>query len=58
MFAEISFALPISEAENERTFSIRKHVVGDRGGRSKNELVTARVRLSIESNRAIEEHHV
>jgi hypothetical protein len=47
---EILLALPISEAENERTFSIIKHVVGARGGRSKNGLVTARVHLRLDSN--------
>jgi hypothetical protein len=55
-FAEIVFSLPISEAENERMFSIRKHVVGDRGGRSKNDLVTARVRLGIDSRQPKEAH--
>jgi hypothetical protein len=44
-YADVIISLPASEAENERTFSIRKHVVGDRGGRTGNDLVTSRVRL-------------
>jgi hypothetical protein len=46
-FAPILLSLPASEVENERTFSIRKYVVGDRGARSKNDLVTARIRLRL-----------
>jgi hypothetical protein len=38
-------SLPALEAENERTFSIRKYVVGGRGGRTQNDLVTSCVRL-------------
>jgi hypothetical protein len=44
-YAEIILSLPASEAENERTFSVRKYIVGDRGGRTQNDLLTARVRL-------------
>jgi hypothetical protein len=47
--AEVLLSLPASEAENERTFSVRKYVVGPRGGRAKTDLVTARVRLRQES---------
>jgi hypothetical protein len=46
-FAPILLSIPASEVENERTFSIRKYVVGDRGARSKNDLVTARIRLRL-----------
>jgi hypothetical protein len=47
-YAEVVISLPASEAENERIFSIRKHIVGDRRGRSKNDPVTARVRTKME----------
>jgi hypothetical protein len=46
-FAEIMFALSISEAEDEQTFSMRQHTVGDRRGRSKDELVTPSVLFTI-----------
>jgi hypothetical protein len=44
-YARVLLSLPIAEAENERFFSTRRYVVGERGGRTKNELVTARVRI-------------
>jgi hypothetical protein len=44
-FAGLLVSLPIAETENERFFSIRRYVVGGRGGRTKNEVVTARVRI-------------
>jgi hypothetical protein len=44
-FAQLVLSLPAAETENERLFSVRKYVVGDRGGRTKNDLVTARVRM-------------
>jgi hypothetical protein len=47
-FADLVLSLPAAEAENERIFSIRKYVVGERGGRSKSDLVTARVRTRME----------
>jgi hypothetical protein len=44
-YAQVLMSLPIAETENERTFSVRKYIVGDRGGMAKNDLITARVRL-------------
>jgi hypothetical protein len=44
-YAGLLVSLPIAETENERLFSVRKYVVGDRGGRTKNDLLTARVRI-------------
>jgi hypothetical protein len=43
--AQIMISLPASGAENQRTLSIRKSVVGDRKGRTRNDLVIFRVRL-------------
>lgn len=45
VYARVIVSLPVSEAENERTFSIRKYGLGDRGGRTRNDLVTASVRV-------------
>jgi hypothetical protein len=36
---------PMSEAENEHVISMKRYVVGERGGRSKNECMTARIRI-------------
>jgi hypothetical protein len=47
-YADLIISLPAAETENERVFSVRKHVIGDRNGRSKNDLVTARVRTRME----------
>jgi hypothetical protein len=44
-YADVLLSMPIAEAENERFFSTRRYVVGERGGRTKNPLVTARVRI-------------
>jgi hypothetical protein len=49
--ALVLLTLPVAEVENERAFSIRKYVTGDRGGRSKNDIVTARVRTRMEETR-------
>jgi hypothetical protein len=49
-YASIVVSLPTSEAENERTFSIRKYVIGKRGARSKNDLVVARIRAKLENS--------
>jgi hypothetical protein len=46
-YALLLCSLPMNEAENERVFSVRKFVVGDRGEMSKNQLATARVRLRL-----------
>jgi hypothetical protein len=43
--AEVIILSPASEAENERRFSIRKYVLGDRGGRTRNDFLAFRVRL-------------
>jgi hypothetical protein len=50
-FAEVVMSLPASETENERVFSVRKYVIGDRGAKSKNDLVTARVRTRLEERK-------
>jgi hypothetical protein len=44
-FAQLVLSLPAAETENERLFSVRRYVVGDRGGRTKSDLVTPRVRI-------------
>jgi hypothetical protein len=53
-YAGVVVSLPVAETENERIFSIRKYVVGDRGGRTKNDLVTARVRTRMEYRRRLQ----
>jgi hypothetical protein len=50
-YAEFVLSLPAAETENERVFSIRKHVIVDRGGRSKNDIVTTRVGIRMEQTR-------
>jgi hypothetical protein len=52
-FTRVSCSVPTSEAENERIFSISKFIVGDRGGRSKNELMAARTRLKMRAGNAV-----
>jgi hypothetical protein len=47
-FADLFLPRPVAEAENERMFSIDKYIVGERGGRSKNDVITARVRARME----------
>lgn len=49
-YAAMVVSLPTAEAENERTFSIRKFVIGERGARSKNDLVVARIRTRLENS--------
>jgi hypothetical protein len=44
-YAQLLLSLPIAETENERFFSLRRFVTGQRGGRMGNDLVTARVRI-------------
>jgi hypothetical protein len=53
-YASFVVSLPTSEAENKRTFLIRKYVIGENGARSKNDLVVARIRAKLE-NSIIEE---
>jgi hypothetical protein len=50
-YADLIMSLPAAETENERVFSIRKYIIGDRSGRSKNDLVVARVRSKMERSR-------
>jgi hypothetical protein len=45
----------MSEAENERIFSIRKFIVGERGRTSKNELMAARTRLEMRAGNAVKQ---
>jgi hypothetical protein len=52
-FARVICSIPMSEAENERIFSIRKFIVGKPGGRSKNELMAARTRLEMRAGNAV-----
>jgi hypothetical protein len=42
-YASLVAFLPTSEAENERTFSIGKYIIGERGARSQNDLIVARI---------------
>jgi hypothetical protein len=50
-FAEVLFPLSDADAVNEKVFSPRKHIVGDREGRFKNDIVTAHVRLRVNPRR-------
>jgi hypothetical protein len=47
-YADVVLSLPAAQAENGRIFSSWKYVIGERGGRSKNDLVTERLRARME----------
>jgi hypothetical protein len=51
--AIIFTSLSTSEVENEHVISMIKQVVGERGGRSKNELVTVHMQIYLSS---LQEH--
>jgi hypothetical protein len=49
-YASLVVCGPIPEAEHERIFSIRKCIIGERGARSKNDLIVARIRAKMEDS--------
>jgi hypothetical protein len=46
-YTSLVISPPTSETEDERTFSIRKSIIEERGTRSKNDLIVARIRAKM-----------
>jgi hypothetical protein len=46
-FASKMLSIPITEAEDERIFSMKRHIIGKQARRSKTDLLTARVRTRV-----------